>query len=74
MRDRNGSLKLGPQLPPTMPRGFYPFARFPGLGRGTNVIRVIVSHGYRFLARALHASRPHNSDHTKAAADNESLV
>ena len=57
-----------------MPRGFYPFARFPGLGRGTNLIRVIVSHGYGFLARALCASRPHKFHHTKAAADNESLV
>ena len=75
MHSRNGSLKYRPQLPPTMPWGFTPSPDYSGLGLGTNLIRVIVSHGYGVLARALCASRPHLSDHTKkTAADNEWVV
>jgi len=46
MHSRNGSLKHRPQLPPTMPWGFTPSPDYSGLGRGTNLIRVIVSHDY----------------------------
>ena len=65
MHSRNGSLKYRPQLPPTMPWGLTPSPDYSGLGPGTNLIRVIVSHGYGVLAKALCASRPTCSDHTK---------
>ena len=63
-------MKHGPQYPPTMPWGFLaPSPDYSGLGPGTKLIRVIVSHGYGFLARATTALATDSLDQTKTAAD-----